>query len=132
MHATKATGDLLSSMLAPSVPKDPMIAGATPGALPWKLASGDVTVTETHVLLHLRGFVIPGKGVGPVKTVDASLYCNGSTKPTATTAASKLSSAGDATMEAAVKTPKSCLAPLVLVHPNGQRSSYVAASGWTR
>jgi hypothetical protein len=129
-HATATTGDLLSAMVAPSVPTDPTLAGAKPGTLPWKLTSGDVTVTDAHVLLQLRGFVIPGKGVGPVKTVDASLYCNGSTKPAATTAASKLSSTGDATIDAALKAPKSCLAPLVLVHPNGQASSYVAASGW--
>lgn len=130
-RATTA-GDLLSSMLAPSVPGDPTIARAKPGALPWKLTSGDVVVTDTSILLHLRGFVIPGKGVGPVKTVDASLYCNGKTTAAVTSTATKLSSAGDATIDAPLAVPKSCIAPFVLVHPNGQSDSYVAASGWKR
>jgi hypothetical protein len=131
-RATMSAADLLRSSLAPSVPADPMIAGAKPGALPWRLKSGDVVISGSHVLLHFTGFLIPGKGVGPVKTVDASLYCDGSTTPAATTAASKLSSLGDATIDAAMTVPKRCLAPLVLVHPNGQAASYVAASGWTR
>jgi hypothetical protein len=44
--------------------------------------------------------------------------------------AAPLSSAGDATIDAKVRLPRSCLAPIVLVHPNGQAGAYVAASGW--
>ena len=132
MAKKAAAGDLLRSTLAPSVPADPTIDGAKPGALPWNLKSGDVVVSDGHVQLHLAGFLIPGKGVGPVKTVSASLYCDGSAKPVATTKSSALSSAGDAAIDTAVAVPKSCIAPIVLVHPNGDAGSYVAASGWKR
>lgn len=130
--AAMATEELLRSAVAPSVPGDPTIAGAKPGALPWKIASGTIVVGQGRISVSLGGFVIPGKGVGPVKTVTASLYCNGSMKPAATTKPVALSSSGDATIHAKAALPKSCIAPLVLVHPNGQATSYVAASGWKR
>lgn len=125
-----ATADLLRSTVAPSVPSDPTVAGAKPGALPWKLASGNIVVGQGRISVSLAGFLIPGKGVGPVKTVSASLYCDGNMKPAATTKPVTLSSAGDATIDAKATLPKSCIAPLVLLHPNGQATSYVAASGW--
>lgn len=128
---SSATGDLLRASLAPSVPADPAIDGAKPGAAPWVLRSGDVVVSaDGRVVVHLAGFLIPGKGVGPVRTLTASVYCDASTTAAATTTAAKLSSRGDATIDATAKLPASCFGPVVLVHPNGQAGSYVAASGW--
>ena len=131
--AVASQAPFFQASLAPSVPADPMIDGAKPGAAPWILDTGRVDIAAGgQTTVDLTGFVIPGKGVGPVKTLSASLFCGGATKPAATTGQAALSASGDAHLSARLSLPATCLAPTVLVHPNGATGSYVAASGWAR
>jgi hypothetical protein len=124
---------LLNSTLAPSMSSDPTLHGVAPGSNPWVLKNGHVTVTSSHLHLRLHGLLIPGTGTGAVRTVDASLYCgaDSSTTPVATTAQVPLSSTGDATIPDTTLTLPSggCLAPIVLVHPNGNTAAYIAVDG---
>jgi hypothetical protein len=127
---------LFQSTLAPSVPSDPVLHGVAPGGLPWVLDSGQARLRhDGRLSVSVRGLVLPGppgNGTpGPVTTVSASLYCGSDTTPaTATTASVPLSSAGNARINARVTLPAKCLAPVVLVHPNGGAAAYIAATGF--
>ena len=84
-------------------------------------------------LIELDGLVIPGLGTpGPVTTVSASLYCGGdaNVSPAATTRPANLSSRGDAEISDHVTLPETCLAPIVLIHPNNGLARYIAVTGW--
>jgi hypothetical protein len=135
--ADHGNGELLSATLAPSQPADPPIDGVNPGGLPWVLARGGVELrSDGEIEVSIRGLVIPvahgtfpaGTAL-PVTTVSASLYCNSSVA-TATTTAVPISPAGDASIEDRIALPTTCLAPVVLVHPNGNPAAYIAATGW--
>jgi hypothetical protein len=82
----------------------------------------------------VRGLVLPGapgNGTpGPVTTVSASLYCNADTTAVGTTPAVPISRDGDARMEGELSLPAKCVAPVVLVHPNGGAAAYIAATGF--
>jgi hypothetical protein len=130
--------NLLQQSLAPSLPTDPTLHGVAPGGLPWVLKSGLVRFRANGKFeVRLRGLVIPvapGNGTpGPVKTVSASLYCGADSDTTAidTTAAVPLSVKGNARIrDRSFTVPSSCLAPVVLVHPNGDATHYIAVNGW--
>ena len=123
---------ILSSTLAPSVPTDVAIHGIVPGGVPWVLDRGSVRLKADGELdVRIRGLVIPSLGTaGPVTTVSASLLCGADTAPAATTGAVPLSSSGDARIEATIAVPATCLAPSVVVHPNGNVKAYIAVTGW--
>jgi len=132
-------GVVLSGSLAPSVPSDPAVHGVAAGALPWVLDRGTVRLQAGGRLrVELRGLVIPiahgGLPAGtarPVTTVSASLYCApDAAAAAATTAAAPISESGDATIDDTIALPAGCLAPTVLVHPNGGAGAYIAATGW--
>jgi hypothetical protein len=122
----------LSASLAPSVPTDVAIHGIAPGGVPGVLTRGSVRVKRDGELdLRLRGLIIPTLGTaGPVTTVSASLLCGLDTAPAATTGAVPLSSSGDARIDTRIALPPTCLAPAVVVHPNGNTKAYIAVSGW--
>ena len=129
-------GDTFRSTLAPSVPADPALHGVTPGAAPWVLDRGSVRIDRRgRVELRIRGLVIPdppGNGTpGPVQTVSASLYCGADTEtaPADTTEADDIDRDGDARIRDDLDVPEKCLAPIVLVHPNGDTAHYIAATG---
>lgn len=121
---------LFSASLAPSVPTDPVFHGIAPGGVPWVLDSGSVRVKADGELdLRVRGLVIPTLGTaGPVTTVSASLLCG--TDDRVTTETVPLSTSGDARIDTTVALPASCLAPIVVLHPNGGVTRYIAVSGW--
>jgi hypothetical protein len=124
---------LFASAVAPSVPADPAIHGAAAGGLPWVLRSGSTDLRrDGRLSVRVRGLVIPGMGTpGPVKTVSASLYCGADTTAAiGTTPAAPLSMAGDARIAGRLTLPAKCLAPIVLVHPNGAAGAYIATSGF--
>lgn len=123
---------VLASSLAPSVPTDVAIHGIVPGGVPWVLDRGSVRLDgEGELDLRLRGLIIPSLGTaGPVTTVSASLLCGADTAPAATTGAVPLSSSGNARIEARISVPATCLAPSVVVHPNGNTKAYIAVTGW--
>jgi hypothetical protein len=126
---------LLATTLAPSIPGDPVLHGVSPGAVPWVLRNGAARLrADGRLRLNVRGLVIPvapGNGTpGPVTTISASLYCGNDTTAAATTPAVPLSSHGDARIQARVPLPATCLAPVVMVHPNGNAAAYIAVSGF--
>jgi hypothetical protein len=126
-------GLLLNAALAPSLPGDPTINGVNPGGAPWVLKRGTVRLKRDGTFnLRLQGLVIPNppgdNTPGPVTTVSASLYCGGA--PAATTATVPISRSGDATIATSLDLPSTCLAPVVLVHPNGILTTYIAATGF--
>ena len=122
------------SSLAPSVPSDPPIHGKTPGGVPWSLDRGEVSINgKGEFRLRLRGLVITGtNSARPVTTISASLFCapDTNTAPAATTSTVPISEDGDARIKERIALPASCLAPAVLVHPNGGTARYIAANGW--
>ena len=130
---------LLSSTLAPSLPTDPVIHTVAAGGLPWMLDRGNVRLkADGSVRIEIQGLVIPiahgtfpAGTARPVTTVSASLYCApDSSAAVATTAAVPISASGDATIRDTITLPATCLAPIVLIHPNGGINAYIAATGW--
>ena len=68
---------------------------------------------------------------GPVTSISASLYCGADSDPAvATTVSAPLSQQGDGTIRDRITLPAKCLAPIILVHPNGIGAAYIAASGF--
>ena len=124
----------LHATLAPSKQTDPPFHGVAAGGLPWVLNHGRVGITpEGDFNVELDGLVIPALGTpGPVKTVSASLYCGADSNlvAAATTKSVPLSSRGDAEISDHVTLPDTCLAPIVLVHPNGNPRAYISVTGW--
>jgi hypothetical protein len=144
-HAGKRSGQaprhgapLLRESLAPSQPTDPTFHGVTPGGAPWVLSRGQVRIKrDGKLVLSVRGLVIPnppGNATpGPVTTVSASLYCGADSDTTAavTSASVPISSAGNARIVGkSFGVPGTCLAPVILVHPNGVATKYIAVDGW--
>jgi hypothetical protein len=128
---------VLETTLAPSSPTDPVLHGVSPGAAPWALRHGEATLRrDGRLRVNVRGLVLPGapgNGTpGPVTTVSASLHCGADTAAVGTTPSAPISRAGDARMRGTLTLPAKCLAPVVLVHPNGNAAAYIAASGFGR
>ncbi len=78
--------------------------------------------------------MIPTLGTaGPVTTISASLYCgdNLDKSAVATTQSVPISSTGNARIrDTSFSVPSTCLAPVILVHPNGSATVYIALDGW--
>jgi hypothetical protein len=140
-HHGKRTGaPLIDESLAPSMPPptDPTFHGVSPGGLPWVLKSGVVRLKRDGKLdLRVKGLVIPTAPFtgtpGPVMTIDASLYCgaDSNTTPAGTTQLGPISRKGDARIhDVSFSVPATCLAPVILVHPNGIATMYIAVDGW--
>jgi hypothetical protein len=132
-HASR----FVAESLAPSVPTDPAFHGVSPGGAPWVLERGDVKLDRSRLELKVKGLVIPtppGNGTpGPVTTITASLYCGADSDATATdtTAPAPIDTRGNARIkDRSFATPDSCLAPVILVHPNGDATHYIAVEGW--
>jgi hypothetical protein len=127
-------GVAFQSSLAPSVPTDPAFHNVGPGGAPWRLDRGFVLITNNgRFILVVRGLVLTSTGTaGPVTTISASLFCGADTvtTPAATTSSVPLTSSGNAIINQHVTLPATCLAPIVLVHPNGGTARYIAVSGW--
>lgn len=124
---------LINESLAPSQPTDPAFHGVTAGGAPWVLKNGDVQLKSGGKLdLRVKGLVIPALGTpGPVTTISASLYCHPHTTPADTTQQVPISRKGDARIhDTSFKVPSTCLLPVILVHPNGVGTVYIALDGW--
>jgi hypothetical protein len=128
---------LLDASLAPSLPSDPAFHGVTPGGAPWVLDRGEVEIRRSGRLeLRVRGLVIPSPDgddtPGGVTTVSASLFCGADSEaaPADSTDPVAISRDGDARIrDRSFDVPDDCLAPVVLVHPNGNVARYIAVSG---
>jgi len=125
-------GPLLQQRLIGSILSDPPIHGVTRGGVPWE-GTGTATLERRgRFEVRIRGLVIAGtNNPGPVTTVTVSLYCApDSSAAVFTTTAAPLSSHGDARIRQHVTVPSRCLAPVVLVHPNGGAGAYIMATGF--
>ena len=124
---------LLRSSLAPSQPTDPAFHGVTPGGVAWSLDRGSVKISRNGKFdLRLDGLVITSTGTArPVATVSASLFCGEdlTVTPAATTGQVPISAEGDARIHQKLTLPATCLAPIVLVHPNGGLTRYISVTG---
>jgi hypothetical protein len=126
---------LFDTTLAPTVPTDPALHGNTAGGAPWVLKFGQARLRKDGRLdVRIRGLVIPpptGNGTpGPVTNVRAALFCGNDATPAATTQSVPLSTAGDARIRAFVTLPAKCLAPALLIEPNGSSTVYITANGF--
>jgi hypothetical protein len=68
-----------------------------------------------------------------VTTISASLYCGADADTTAadTTDAVPIDQNGNARIkDKSFTVPPDCLAPVILVHPNGDTTRYIAVDGW--
>jgi hypothetical protein len=128
-HGTELRAQLVGS--TPSNRGGPTLFGVTPGGVPWVVSSSKVRLRDGELRLRVTGLVIPAPAgdntAGGVDTVTATVFCNGMATPA--TMPVPLSDAGDARIRQDVALPHPCLAPAVLVHPNGRTGAYIAATG---
>jgi hypothetical protein len=110
-----------------------VLHGVTAGFAPWVIKqSAFQLLGNGDVVVVIRGLVIPELGTpGPVKTVDAALYCGNETTPAATTASVPISEQGNAVIVSHVSLPATCLTPAVLINPNHFGAIYIATSGFS-
>jgi hypothetical protein len=140
------------ALAAPAAAKDGLsgkkvlrapLTGSTPGqtdlnvkagGAPWVIGESRAIAREDgRIRVRFEGLVIPALGTtGPVKTVAAALFCNGTWW--ATTHAFPIDNAtGDAEFEDEVTPPPtSCADPAILIAPNpanqGPPGAYIAAT----
>jgi hypothetical protein len=120
--------DILRAPLQGSQLSDPPLFGLTRGGAPWVISEGTARLRANGDLrVEVEGLVIPTTGVNPVPRLSATVACNGVALPP--TATVPFSTAGDAVIEARVALPARCLAPAVLLNPNGNAAVYIAATG---
>ncbi len=125
-------GPLLQQRLIGSILSDQPIHNTARGGVPW-VGTGTATLDRHgRFEVRIRGLLVAGtNNTGPVMTVTASLYrAPDSSGPVFTTASEPLSSHGDARIRQHVTVPSRCLAPVVLVHPNGGGGAYIMATGF--
>jgi hypothetical protein len=125
---------VLRAQLVGSILSDPPIHGVTRGGVPWDGGGRAKLSRNGRFDLRVRGLVVSGTGdADGVTSIKASLYCapDSNTAPAFTTDSVSLSSRGNARIRQHVTVPARCLAPVLLVHPNGNTTRYIAASGFT-
>jgi hypothetical protein len=127
-------GPLLQQRLIGSILADPPIHNVTRGGVPWVGTGTAMLDRHGRFEVVIRGLLVAGtNNTGPVTTVNASLYCAPDASAAVfTTMSVPLSSHGDARIRQQVTAPLRCLAPIVLVHPNGGGGAYIMAPGFTR
>ena len=127
-------GKLFRSGLVGNLLTDPPIHGVTRAGAEWVLKKGTATLGRNGKFnLRVKGLVLTSTGTtGTVTTITASFFC----APDSDTAAKfvagpvPLEPDGDARIHQDVTVPSRCLAPVVLVHPNGGATRYIAVSGF--
>jgi len=124
---------LIDESLAPSQLTDPDFHGVAHGGAPWVLKRGNVQLKRNGRLeLSVKGLVIPALGTpGPVNTIEASLFCGTDTVAADTSQQAPISRSGNARIrDNSFNVPATCLAPVILVHPNTDLMHYIAVDGW--
>ena len=120
--------DILRAPMQGSMLSDPPLFGLTRGGAPWVISEGTARLRANGDLrVEVEGLIIPTTGVNPVPRLSATVACSGVALPP--TATVPFSTAGDAVIEAHVMLPPRCLAPAVLLNPNGNPAVYIAATG---
>lgn len=119
---------ILQAPMAGSLPTDPALFGATPGGLPWVVETGSTTLrADGRLDVKVEGLIIPDRGTNPLPGLAASVVCNGVV--VATTATVPFSPDGDARIRTSVVLPDRCLAPAVLLNPNGNAAVFIGVTG---
>lgn len=133
-HGGRGNGrTVLRASLVGSILSDPPIHGVVRGGVPWDGGGRARLDRRGRFELRVRGLVISGTGnAGGVTSITASLFCAPDSDATSafTTSSVPLSHEGNARIRQHVTVPARCLAPVLLVHPNGDASRYIAASGF--
>jgi hypothetical protein len=121
--------DLLRAPIAGSLTSDPVIFKVSPGGAPWVIDRGNARVrTDGRIDVRVEGLIIPrGDNTNPVPRLSASLACNG--KVVDTTDTVRFSKAGDARIHDKIRVPKRCIAPVVMLNPNGNAAVYIGITG---
>jgi hypothetical protein len=127
-------GKLFRSGLVGNLLTDPPIHGVTRAGAEWVLKKGTATLGRNGKFnLRVKGLVLTSTGTtGPVTTITASFFCAPDSDAAAKFVAGPvpLEPDGDARIHQGVTVPSRCLAPVVLVHPNGGATRYIAVSGF--
>jgi hypothetical protein len=127
-------GKLFRSGLVGNLLTDPPIHGVTRAGAEWVLKKGTATLGRNGKFnLRVKGLVLTSSGTtGTVTTITASLFCAPDSDTGAKFVAGPvpLEPDGDARIHQEVTVPSRCLAPVVLVHPNGGATRYIAVSGF--
>jgi hypothetical protein len=123
---------LFKASVSPSETGYPDLHGVHTDDEAWLINSGSVRLLASgELLVKIQGLVVPGiETAGPVTTVDASIYCANETTPYATTPSVPISTSGDATIATTIALKGACLAPIVLINPNEDPTTYIAESGF--
>ena len=121
--------DLLRAPIAGSLTSDPEIFDVSPGGAPWVIDRGNARVrTNGRIDVRVEGLIIPrGDNTNPVPRLSASLACNGMV--VATTRTVRFSKAGDARIHDKIRVPERCIAPVVMLNPNGNAAVYIGITG---
>ena len=121
--------DLLRAPIAGSLTTDPTIFGVAPGGAPWVIDKGNARVrTDGRIDVRVEGLIIPrGDNTNPVPRLSASLACNGMVVGTTRTV--PFSKAGDARIHDKIRVPRRCIAPVVMLNPNGNAAVYIGITG---
>jgi hypothetical protein len=128
-HSSHRAHDLLRAPIAGSLTNDPAIFKVSPGGAPWVIDRGHARVrTDGRVDVRVEGLIIPrGDHINPVPRLSASVACNG--KVVGTTHTVRFSKAGDARIHDKIRVPKRCIAPVVMLNPNGNAAVYIGITG---
>jgi hypothetical protein len=126
----------------------PTLFGVAPGAKPWQIRRGEVTVKRNgRIKVKVRGLVVPADAStstpagNPLPALAATLFCNG--QAVATTAPVAFSPQGNARIDQKLDLSslqgKACLVPAVLINPapaatagappTADTTHYIAATG---
>lgn len=134
-HEHGPSGDLLQSMLSPSVPTDATIFTVAPGIVAWSIDRGTVKLeSDGGLKVKVRGLVVTSTSSNPIPDVAVSVYCNGTLA--GTTLPVTFSPSGNADIKSTLTIPTTCMVPAVLLHPatgplasDVLQSTYIAFNG---
>jgi hypothetical protein len=127
-------GKVFRSGLVGNLLTDPPIHGVTRAGAEWVIDKSKVTLSRNGKFdLRVKGLVLTSTGTtGTVTTITASFFCAPDSNTVAAFVAGPvpLEPDGDARIHQNVTVPARCLSPVVLVHPNGGGTRYIAVSGF--
>ena len=122
--------DVMTPVTGPYVGPSNPIRTVPGGGLPWIITAGNGSLTrDGHVLIHVRGLVLADRapvpanlqGINPIADFEAIVSCQTigaggtATITNVSTGPFPASAAGDADINARVKLPQPCIAPIVFV-----------------
>ena len=135
--------DVMTPVTGPYVGTSNPIRMVPGGGLPWIITAGTGSLTrDGHVLIHVRGLVLADRapvpanlqGTNPIADFEAIVSCQTigaggtATITNVSTGQFPASAAGNADINARVKLPQPCIAPIVFVF-GAPNAGWFAATG---